>query len=325
MSADDSGFIVGIDLGGTKILSVCLDASREVVGRDYRETQAPDGPDAVIARMVESAKAAAAGRPLRGVGVSAPGPADLERGVITIAPNLPGWRDIPLQRLISDQLGVPAWIENDANAGAFAEHRIGAGRGSRHMVLVAVGTDIGGGLVFDGAVYHGASGGAGEIGHMQMDPSGPVCTCGRTGCLGALAGGRALNAAAQQIAAAEPEGLLARLSRSESAEPDARILDSAAEAGDASAVQALKRAGAYLGAGLTDLVNVLNPNAIVIGGSVRRSELYLQTAIETMQRDAFEQHRGDVRVVLAELGDDAPAMGAALIALEHLDEGTEGA
>jgi glucokinase len=320
MSADDSGFIVGIDLGGTKILSVCLDASREVIGRDYRETQAADGPDAVIARMVESARAAAAGRELRAIGVSAPGPLDVERGVVTKAPNLPGWVNIPLQDRIRDLSSLPAWIENDANAGAVAEHRVGAGRGSRHMVLVAVGTGVGGGLIFDGRLYRGASGGAGEVGHMIVDPGGTLCGCGRAGCLEAVASGRALDRAAAQIAAAEPDGTLARIVREEGEGPDARVLDLASKRGDMASVEAVKRAGAFLGAGLTNLVNVLNPDAIVMGGSVRHSELYVRTAIETMQREAFAQHSADVRVVLAELGDDAPAMGAALIALEHLEQ-----
>jgi len=319
MSEANAVYVVGIDLGGTKILSLCLDASHNIVGRDYRETQAADGPDRIIARMVQSAHAAAGGRKLRGIGVSAPGPLDTKRGIVTEAPNLPGWVNIPLQQLIRDQAGVPAWIENDANAGALAEHRLGAGRGTQHMVLVAVGTGVGGGLVLDGRLYHGASGGAGEVGHMIVDPGGTICGCGRSGCLEAVASGKALDAAAQRIAAAEPDGLLARIAKREGETPDARSLDLAANDGDASAIEALTRAGNFLGAGLTNLVNLLNPDVIAIGGSVRKSRLFVQTAIESMQRDAFPQHRADVRVVDAELGDDAPAIGAALIALEKLN------
>jgi glucokinase len=320
MTSEDDGFVVGLDLGGTKILSVCLDTSLTVVGRDYRETKADDGPDAVISRMVDSALAAAEGRELHAIGVSAPGPLDLNRGIVTKAPNLPGWVDIPLQDRIREIAGVPAWIENDANAGALAEHRVGAGRGSRHMVLVAVGTGVGGGLVLEGRLYHGASGGAGEVGHMVVDPDGEICGCGRPGCLEAVASGRALERAAAEIASAEPDGLVARLARDEGEEPDGRILDLAASQGDGAATEALTRAGAFLGAGLTNLVNVLNPDVIVIGGSVRNSDLYVRTAVEAMQRDAFAQHAADVRVVLAELGDDAPAIGAALIAIEHLKD-----
>ena len=316
--SSDATYVVGIDLGGTKILSLCLDVSLNIVGRDYRETPAEDGPAAVIREMVESASAAAGDHELRGIGVSAPGPLDINRGVVTEAPNLDGWTDIPLQQLIRDQSGLPAWIENDANAGAFAEFKLGAGRGSRHMVMVAVGTGVGGGLILDGRLYHGASGGAGEVGHMIVDPDGAICGCGRAGCLEAVASGRALDKTAEALAQREPDGLVARLAREEGEEPDARILDMAAEKGDVAAREAIERAGRFLGAGLTNLVNVLNPDVIAIGGSVRNSELYVRTAIEAMQRDAFAQHVGDVRVVEAELGDEAPAIGAALIALENL-------
>jgi glucokinase len=314
----DEAFVAGIDLGGTKILSVSLDAAHSVIGRDYRETGAEDGPAAVIERMAASARAASLNHPLRGVGISSPGPADLTRGVITDSPNLPGWHNIPLVDLISQQLAVPVWLENDANAAALAEHRLGAGRGSRHMILVTIGTGIGGGLILDGRLYHGASGGAGEIGHMVVEPQGRVCGCGRRGCLEAMASGGALNATAREIAAAAPAGAVARIARREAVEPDARILDEASESGDPTARAAIERAGTYLGAGLTNLVNVFNPEVIVIGGSVRKSALYLETAIAVLQRDAFAQHRKDVRIVEAALGDEAPAIGAALLALDNL-------
>lgn len=312
-------FVVGIDLGGTKILSVCLTDDLQVRNQDLRATDAERGPDAVIESMVESALAVVRdGRPAA-AGISAPGPVDLGRGIITTPPNLPGWRDVPLGRFVGERLGVPAWIENDANAAALAEHRLGAGKGSSHMLLVTVGTGIGGGLILDGRVYHGTSGGAGEIGHMQLEPEGPVCGCGRRGCLEALASGRALETVAQAIAAEDPEGLVARLASSEGVSPDARILDLAADGGDAKADEAVRRAGRYLGAGLTNLVDVFNPELIVIGGSLRKSgERYLGEARRVVERDAFRQHLADVRIVEAALGDGAPAIGAALIALDRL-------
>jgi glucokinase len=218
---------------------------------------------------------------------------------------------------MSKGLGMPALLENDANAAALAEYRLGAGRGCRHMVLIAIGTGIGGGLILDGRLYHGASGGAGEIGHMLVEPQGRVCGCGRRGCLEAMASGRALNADAQEIATSEPDGLVAQFARRDGDEPDARILDEAAEAGDASARAAIERAGAYFGGGLTNLVNVFNPEVIVLGGSIRKSDLYLESALAVMRRDAYAQHLSDVRIVEAQLGDEAAAIGAALLALER--------
>jgi glucokinase len=312
---DQDEYVAGVDLGATKILSVVLDAQHRVVGEDTRLTQAASGgPEAVIERMVASVKTAAAGRKLRGAGISAAGPADLVRGIVTTPPNLPGWHDVPLARLVSEALGLPAVLENDANAAAVAEHRLGAGRGARHIVLITVGTGIGGGLILDGRLYRGASGGAGEIGHMQLEPEGRVCGCGRRGCLEALASGRALAADAAAIVAAEPDGLVARIAKDERVSPDARVLALAAQRGDASAADAIDRAGRYLGAGLANLIDVFNPELIVIGGSLRKlGERYLGPAREVAKRDAFAQHFADVRIVEAELGDEAPAIGAALL------------
>jgi glucokinase len=310
-------FVAGIDLGGTKILSVLLDRSFAIVAEDLRQTEAQDGPNAVISRMLDSLRASAGENPLRAIGISTAGPVDINRGLVTTPPNLPGWHDVPLGERISVALGVPAWLENDANAAAVAEHRLGAGRGCRHMVLVAVGTGIGGGLILDGRLYHGASGGAGEIGHMLVEPQGRVCGCGRRGCLEAMASGSALDAVAREIAQAQPHGSVAEMARNQGMTPDARILDAAALAGDAAAASALERAGAYLGDGLTNLVDVFNPEVIVIGGSVRRSRRYLETAVAVMQRDAYPQHLVDVRIAEAELGDEAPAIGAALLAIDQ--------
>ena len=311
-------YVIGLDLGGTKILSLCVDSDLNVVAQDLRETEADEGLDAVIDRMVASARAAAGERNVLAVGISTPGPSKTFEGIVTTPPNLPGWRDVPLAKLISERMNLPAWIENDVNAGALAEHRIGAGRGTKHLVMIAPGTGVGGGLVLDGKLYRGASGGAGEVGHMQLDPRGPRCNCGRYGCLEALASGSALNEQARAIAESEPDGLVARFAAEENEEPDARILDMAAEQGDESAMAAIMQAGMYFGSGLTNLIDVFNPEVIVVGGSLRKSKLYYQTALSRAKPEAFPQHAADVRIVEAELGDNAPAIGAAIIAWERL-------
>ena len=216
---------------------------------------------------------------------------------------------------------MPAWIENDANAGALAEHRLGAGRGSKHMIMVAAGTGIGGGFILDGKLYHGASGGAGEVGHMQMDPTGRMCGCGRRGCLEAVASGWALSADAADIVVDEPDGLVARISARENEEPDARILDLAAEQGDARGDRGAAACRACSSApASTNLIDLFNPEVIVIGGSLRKSDIYYKTALEGARRDAYPQHASDVRIVEAELGDDAPAMGAGAGSLGELAE-----
>jgi len=315
-----AGLIAGVDLGGTKILTLVVGRDLKIAGSDLRATDAAEGLQAVLARITASVRVASRGRPLAAIGISTPGPCDPERGVVTSPPNLPGWSDVPLAQLVSAGMGLPAWIENDANAAAIAEHGLGAGRGSRHMVLVILGTGIGGGLILDGRLFRGASGAAGEIGHMQLGPNGPRCGCGRHGCLEALASGRALRDRAAEIVAGEPGGILARIARDEGERPTAESLGQAAAAGDVSAQQAIATAGRYLGAGITNLVDVFDPEVIVIGGSLRKlGPPYLDTAREIVRAEAFPQSYRDVRIVEAELGDEAGAFGAALVALERLD------
>lgn len=314
-----SEYVIGLDLGGTKILSLCVDRDMNIVAEDLRETEAEHGPDHVIQRMVDSAHAVAGDRTVAAVGISTPGPSRTYEGIVTTPPNLPGWHNVPLASLISEKMGIPAWIENDVNAGALAEHRLGAGRGKQHVIMIAPGTGVGGGLVLDGRLYRGASGGAGEIGHMLIEPRGPRCNCGRHGCLEQMASGSALNEHAVAIAANEPEGLVARIAAERNEEPDARILDLAAEQGDESAMSAIIQAGRYFGEGLTNLIDVFNPEVIVVGGGLRKSALYMQAALGVAKPQAFPQHAADVTIVEAELGDNSPALGAAIIAWQHLD------
>jgi glucokinase len=312
----DAGLVGAIDLGGTKILSLVVDAGLRVQGSDLRATEAEGGPEAVIARVVESLREAASGRALRAIGISTPGPCNPSLGVVTAAPNLPGWRDVPLARRIGEAFGLPAWLENDANAAAIAEHRLGAGRGASHLVLVAAGTGIGGGLILDGRIYHGASGAAGEIGHMQLVRDGPLCGCGRYGCLEAVASGSALARAAAAIIDIHPQGVLAKLSREEGEPPSALTLEKAAATGDERAAHAIHQAALYLGAGLTNLVDIFNPEVVAVSGNLRKLAGYLDTAIEVVRREAYRQASDDVRIVETELGDEAAALGAAIIALD---------
>jgi glucokinase len=313
------GLTIGIDLGGTKIRSMSFDDRMNVIGEDYRETEAELGPDSVMARMIDSVLAAAKGQPILAAGISTPGPSKPRLGIVTEPPNLPGWKDVNLAQLIGEKLGVPAWIENDANAAAIAEHQEGAGKGLDHVLLVTLGTGVGGGLIVDGKLVYGASGGAGEIGHQVIVPEGPRCGCGRLGCLEAVASGLALGREAAALIQRSPEGRLAKLVAEANEEPSAKLLHEAANAGDGEAEAVIRTAGRYLGAGLTNLVNVFNPEMIVVGGSLRRlGEPYLGEALKIVERDAFRQHYEDVSIVEAKLGDESPCVGAALVARARL-------
>lgn len=309
----------GVDLGGTKILVLISDGNGRVVGTARVGTDANLGPEAVIGHIVQAVEAAAAEAhvdvsALRCVGVSAPGPIDAIEGVITDPPNLPGWHNVPLARILRERLGVPAVLENDANCGAVGEHNFGSGRGYRHMIFVTISTGIGGGIIIDNELYVGASGAAGEVGHLGVSEDGPRCGAGHVGCLEAFASGTAIAARAREAIAA---GGLVRTARLAEHDPplSAETVYMASQQGEAEARAIIESAGRYLGMGLASLINAFNPQAIVIGGGLTNmGETILGPAVETARTRSFAQSFTDVRIVEGELGERAPALGAIAVA-----------
>lgn len=319
---DTNHTLVGaVDLGGTKILSLVLDVGGRVAGEDLRPTEAASGPDAVLSRIGDSLRAALAaagpGFELVAVGVAAPGPIDADRGVVVAAPNLPGWRDVPVADRLSGLLGCPAVLENDANAAAWGEFVHGAGRGTRHLVYLTVSTGIGGGLILDGRLYRGANGAAGELGHIPLVQGGPACGCGGTGCLEALASGPAIARRARELAGQGDAPLLTELARG--GEITAALVHEAADRGDRGALRAIAEAARHLGSGLVAFVNIFNPDVLVIGGGASKiGPLLLDPALNELRARAMHPAGDHVRVVPAELGDRAGAIGAAALAREHV-------
>ncbi len=311
----------GVDLGGTKIYSVLTNEEGHVLGEDRRLTRAPEGPDAVIERLVASLRGAldqggAAADDIVGVGISAPGPCDPKRGVVTDAPNLPGWQDVPLAQIVSEKLGVPALMENDGAAACYGEFRFGAGRGFRHIVLLTLGTGIGGGIIIDGRLYGGASGGASELGHIVVQEDGPICNCGNRGCLEALASGPAIAKEAVAALAAGRAPILARLAGEGPPAPE--LVLQAAQEGDAACREIIGRAGYHLGVALTGLLNCFNPEALILGGGLLGlGDLYLGPAVRTARAGAFDQMVEDVTITQASLGRRAGALGAAALILDR--------
>ncbi len=229
-------------------------------------------------------------------------------------PNVVG-RDIPFKELLEARFGLPVVVDNDANLAALAESRIGAGRRHDHVVLVTLGTGIGGGIVIDGDIYRGRSF-AGEVGHMLVDVGGPQCTCGQRGCWETFASGRRLDQIARDLVAADPSGLTAQLAENELA--GGVHLTEAALQGDAQAVQAVAEMGSWLGIGLASLVVLLDPDVIVVGGGAARAgDLLLQPArdamIEALEGSSF---RTPTPLLAARFGEDAGIVGAGLAAAE---------
>ncbi len=309
----------GVDLGGTKIYSLVADAEGNVLADDRRPTLAAEGANAVIDRIVASVRRAldeanVDSREIVGLGISTPGPCDPRRGIVTEAPNL-GWVEVPLVELVSKVLGVPALLENDAASAAYGEMKFGAGRGKRHILYVTLGTGIGGGIIIDGQIYGGASGAAGEVGHIVLEPDGVACNCGARGCLEALASGTAIAREAAAALAAGRSDLMAELAAGK--ELTAELVLEAAQQGDSAAKGVIEQAGRYLGLGLVGLLNIFNPETLILGGGlIGLGDLYLGPAFEAARECGFEQILADVTMTTAQLGGRSGALGAAALMID---------
>lgn len=308
--------IIGVDIGGTKLNSILADADGNIKARDLRDTRARQGPEAVIERIIESIRQVMSGNTVEGIGIGAAGACDTVNGVVTSSPNLPRWEDIPLRDIIQREFDCPVRLHNDATLAALGEHRFGGGVGIDNMVYVGVGTGIGGGIIIDGQLYSGISGSAGELGHMTIDVNGPPCPCGNSGCWETLASGNAIaREAVKRMQAGEQSAILdfadGKLDR-----VSGRAIFAAAQQGDRLAQQVIERTGYYLGIGLVNLVNIFNPQLILIGGGLSRmGESLTGPAIKVVKQRAFELPASVVRIEVARLGVDAEALGAVALVL----------
>lgn len=303
-----------IDLGGTNVRAIVADLEGNVFGEDIRSSRAIEGLDITLDTMVASlegacARAAASVGDLLAVGIASPGAVDSAKGIVSEAPQLIGWNDVPLTKIMSERLGTPVWLENDANAAALGENCYGAGRGSKHMLYITVSTGVGGGIIINGELYRGTRGAAGELGHVSIDLNGPLCGCGGRGCLESLASGTAIARRGREIIESGEAPWLAEVAARETRLP-ADMIAEAAAGGDEVSLKIFKEMGMYLGVALAGFVNVFNPEAILIGGGVARSaDLFMPEARRVMEERAMRAPLEDVRLGLAELGDRAGSLG----------------
>jgi glucokinase len=311
---------VGVDLGGTKVL-VGVVADREVLYQDKEPSTGQSG-DQLLDTLEREIREALEARPsATAAGLGIPCTIDRERGVAVTAVNLP-IRNMSIRDEMRERLGIPVFIDNDANLAALAEHRYGAARGSRDAVMLTIGTGIGGGVIIDGELYRGANGAASEPGHMVIEFDGPPCqgNCPNRGCLETFASGTALGREGREAAERNPESALGR-ARAEGSEIDGRAVTTASLDGDPVAVGVLEEAGRRLGAGLSSLANIFEPEVIVLGGGVATAvgELMLSPAREALRSRALPP-MNDTPVKLAELGPEAGMVGAAEMARVELEE-----
>lgn len=303
-----------IDLGGTNVRAIVAGLDGEVRGDRIQPSRAAEGLEPTLDSMVDALEGAAGEAKvqiadLSALGICSAGWVDSELGIVPAAPQLPGWRNVPLTKVMHERTGVRAWLENDANAAALGEHVFGAGQGVRHMVYITVSTGIGGGIIADGKLYGGAKGSAGEIGHTVIDPAGPLCGCGNYGCLESLASGTAIARRGEEAVARGESPKLAALKEKGQA-ITAEAMAAAAISGDAASREIFAEAGRFLGVALANLVNLLSPELILIGGGVAREPaLFLPQAEDTMRALALGEPLKHVRLALAELGDLAGPLG----------------
>lgn len=316
--------LVGVDVGGTKtavVVGRTNGQGLEVLDRAVFSTDPGSRPWRDVLRDVAASARRLSVRPFAAVGVSCGGPLDSRRGVVQSPPNLPGWDEVPIVQELSSSLGCAAWLQNDANACALAEWRFGAGRGTRNMVFLTFGTGMGAGLIIDGRLYEGTNDLAGEVGHVRMAEEGPEAY-GKRGAFEAFASGSGIAklaraAAEKRLAAGEGTAFCAR--QEDLAAITARGVGEAAEAGDPTAIEVLATSGHWLGRGLAMIIDIINPQRIVIGSIFGRCRTFLQPAMDReIAREALPSAVRVCEVVPAELGEALGDYACLSVAIEGL-------
>jgi glucokinase len=309
--------VLAIDIGGTKLAAGIVDADGRILVRGEVPTLAAEGPERVLARIVQLAHdlLRTPGIPaeaIQRIGIGCAGPVDRQAGLVLNPPNLSGWVRVPLVDHIEQALRRPAILENDANAAALGEFQYGAGKGASSLVYVTVSTGIGSGIILDRKIWHGLKDGAGEVGHMTLVPDGPLCGCGNRGCLEALASGPSIARRAREaLATGRPSRLRALR------DPTAADVVRLAQAGDAIAAEVWDETVTYLGLGVGALIMILAPERVVIGGGVTTAGDFL---FEPLRQDVRRRVRlvavESVPILPAALGRDVGILGAAAVALQ---------
>ena len=316
----DLGLILALDFGGTKN-SAAVAAVGEHKWLDLKRQPSPPQPDAAYdwQTMLALARALLGGKIPATVGVSFGGPVRASRGQVILSHHVPGWDDFPIAERLSREFAAPAVVDNDANVAALGEARLGAGRGVASILYLTVSTGVGGGWVLDGKIWHGADEMAGEIGHLMIDPDGPVCVCGRHGCVEILASGSAIARLAQERLQREPgEGMILRkMIENDLTRVTARYVNESAQLGDSVAGEVMDAAARVLGLGIGSAIVLMNPARVVIGGGVSKSgERYFDVVRACARANCLPEMQ--VEIVPAELGDDAPLWGAVALAEDLL-------
>jgi glucokinase len=313
-------YIIGVDLGGTNIVCGAMpeDGSRQIATRT-EPTRSTQGAEAVvdrIARMIHTvvaetiAETGARRSDFLGVGLGSPGPLDREKGVVLMTPNL-GWQNFPLRAEVVERVGMPATLDNDANCATLGEWWLGAARGANNVIGITIGTGIGGGIIIDGRLFHGASDVAGELGHTTIDSTGRRCKCGNYGCLEAYASGPAIADRAREALAGAEASILTEMVGGQLDLITAAVVYEAAQRNDDLAREVVRETARFLGAGIANMLNMLNPNIVVVmGGVTQAGDALMDPLRAEVRRRAFRPAVDACEIVLGTLPGTAGVVGA---------------
>lgn len=320
-----SPLYVGVDLGGTKILAGVFTAQLRLVAKLKLSTKGERGPEAVlerVARCVRDTVDEADGdlRQVAALGLGAPGAVDSDEGRVLFAPNLAGWRDVPVKKILEKELGVPVFAENDGNAATLGVHQIELDGRPKHLVGLFLGTGVGGGLILDGRLHAGFNRTAGEVGHMVLDVDGPKCGCGNRGCFEALASRTAIFRRIQQAVREGERTVLTEMLGGELAGLRSGDLRKAIRKGDRLVDKIVEEAAEYAGVAVGNLINLLNPQHVVLGGGVIEAlgDEMMAIIVETARDYAMPGTDRGVEIIASRLGDDAGIHGAAVLAKQRV-------
>ena len=319
-------YVIGVDLGGTKIYAAVIDRNDKMRGSARKKTKAENGFESTVKRVVSCIENAVedAGITLDqivGIGVGSPGPLDLKEGKIIETPNLK-WKDAPLKARLESALGKPVKIDNDGNVGILGEYACGAAMGAKHVIGLFVGTGVGGGVIVNGEVLHGFNENAGELGHIILDPNGPKCGCGNNGCLEAFSSRLSIE---REIRTAKENGIKTAVFDGVADKNElirSKRLAEFFHANDPAVKMAIEKSATYIGFAVASLLNIFNPQIVVIGGGVVEAlgESYVSIVRNVAEANVFAIAKRNVRIVPAQLKDDSAVLGAAVLGWQAAQE-----
>ena len=309
---------IGIVVGGTNVKIALVDDSGKIIYSNSVPTRAEMGYEYTVNNIKQAIydlmkETKLTAKDIEGIGFGFPGQVDYKSGIVRLAPNIPGWVEVPIAKMIEDEFHIPTRVDNDVRCAALGELKYGAGKGCENLICITVGTGIGSGLIVNGKLVRGASNAAGEIGHIKLQiHDGPICGCGDTGCMEAFASGPAIVAMAEEYILGGKSTKYREMANGGDITPF--IVAEAAKAGDPVAKRIFARIGEYIGIGMASVVNLLNPEKIIIGGGVADAgDILLEPLKETLKKRAMKIAGETVEVVPAQLGNTAGVIGASLL------------